>query len=61
MDYGNAGKSNENRQKFKLTMMEDKRYQYCNIKTLNLIPSVLAAQKQKKKAAMKRYFIVAIL
>ena len=35
--------------KFKLTMMEDKRYQYCNIKTLNLIPSVLAAQKAKEK------------
>ena len=35
--------------KFKLTMMEDKRYQYCNIKTLNLIPSVLAAQFAKEK------------
>lgn len=35
--------------KFKLTMMEDKRYQYCNIKTLNLIPSVLAAQLAKEK------------
>ena len=28
----------------KLTTYEDKRYEYCNIKTLNLIPSVLAAQ-----------------
>ena len=35
--------------KFKLTMMEDKRYRYCNIKTLNLIPSVLAAQLAKEK------------
>lgn len=29
----------------KLTDMEDHRFEYCNIKTLNLIPSVLAAQK----------------
>lgn len=29
----------------KLTSMEDKRFLYCNVKTLNLLPSVLAAQK----------------
>lgn len=32
-------------ERIKLTDMEDKRFEYCNIKTLNLIPSVLAAQK----------------
>ena len=42
--------------KFKLTMMEDKRYQYCNIKTLNLIPSVLAAQKAKEKGCDETVF-----
>ncbi len=31
------------RQSLKLVTYEDKRFEYCNIKTLNLIPSVLAA------------------
>lgn len=31
-------------EEYRLTMMEDKRYLYCNIKTLNLEPSVLAYQ-----------------
>lgn len=42
--------------KFKLTMMEDKRYHYCNIKTLNLIPSVLAAQLAKEKGCDETVF-----
>lgn len=42
--------------KFKLTMMEDKRYRYCNIKTLNLIPSVLAAQLAKEKGCDETVF-----
>ena len=29
----------------RLTEMEDKRFLYCNVKTLNLLPAVLAAQK----------------
>ncbi len=31
-----------------LTEMEDKRFLYCNVKTLNLLPSVLAAQKAEE-------------
>lgn len=33
---------------YKLITMEDKRYYFCNIKTLNLIPSVMAAQQAKE-------------
>ncbi len=36
--------------------MEDLRFQYCNIKTLNLIPSVLAAQEAKKAGAYETIF-----
>lgn len=32
-----------------LTEMEDKRFLYCNVKTLNLLPSVLAAQKAEEE------------
>lgn len=35
-------------QKVKLISYEDHRFEYCNIKTLNLIPSVLAAEAAKK-------------
>lgn len=34
-------------QPIQLTEMEDKRYLYCNIKTLNLLPSVMTAQRAK--------------
>lgn len=34
--------------KVKLISYEDHRFEYCNIKTLNLIPSVLAAEAAKK-------------
>lgn len=36
-------------ERIKLTDMEDHRFEYCNIKTLNLIPSVLAAQKAEEE------------
>lgn len=36
-------------ERIKLTEMEDHRFEYCNIKTLNLIPSVLAAQKAEEE------------
>lgn len=36
-------------EEYNLTMMEDKRYLYCNIKTLNLEPSVLAYQLARSK------------
>lgn len=36
-------------ERIKLTDIEDKRFHYCNIKTLNLIPSVLAAQKSEEE------------
>ena len=35
--------------KVKLLTMEDTRFLHCNIKTLNLIPSVMASQKAKEK------------
>ncbi|MGN1419513.1 MAG: aminotransferase class IV [Acutalibacteraceae bacterium] len=34
--------------KIKLTTMEDTRFFHCNIKTLNLIPSVMASQRAKE-------------
>ncbi|MDR1018419.1 MAG: aminotransferase class IV [Lachnospiraceae bacterium] len=40
----------------KLNTMEDKRYLYCNIKTLNLIPSCLAAQKAKEDGCQETIF-----
>ena len=36
--------------------MEDVRYLYCNIKTLNLIPNVMAAQKAAKKGCFETVF-----
>ena len=33
---------------FKLITLEDTRYLHCNIKTINLLPSVIAAEKAKK-------------
>jgi D-alanine transaminase len=38
-------------QKIKLITCEDTRFLHCNIKTLNLIPSVIAAQRAKEKGA----------
>lgn len=35
-------------QKIKLITLEDTRFYHCNVKTLNLIPNVLAAQKTKE-------------
>ncbi len=40
----------------KLTEMEDRRYLYCNIKTLNLLPSVLAAQKAEAEGCDESVF-----
>lgn len=37
--------------KVKLITMEDTRFLHCNIKTLNLIPSVMASQRAKEKGA----------
>lgn len=36
---------------------EDKRFYYCNIKTLNLIPSVLAANAAKRKGCGEAIFV----
>ena len=41
------GKINDVYKKIKLITAEDLRYYYCNVKSLNLIPSVLTAQKAK--------------
>ena len=40
----------------KLTSMEDRRFLYCNIKTLNLLPSVLAAQKAEAEGCDETVF-----
>lgn len=40
----------------KLTSMEDQRYLYCNIKTLNLLPSVLAAQHAEEEGCDESVF-----
>lgn len=43
-------------QKVKLITMEDTRYFHCNIKTLNLIPNVMAAQKAKEMGCQETVF-----
>ena len=40
----------------KLASFEDKRFQYCNIKTLNLIPNVLAAQYAEEQGCQEAVF-----
>lgn len=48
--------------KYKLITMEDTRFYHCDIKTLNLIPSVMAAQRAKEagcdEAVFHRGFVV---
>lgn len=39
-----------------LTTMEDTRYLHCNIKTLNLLPSVMAAQKAAEEGCFESVF-----
>ncbi len=41
---------------WKLTLVEDTRYLHCNIKTLNLIPNVLAAQAAKERGCKEAVF-----
>lgn len=41
----------------KLISTEDTRFFHCNIKTLNLIPSVMAAEKAKKAGADETVFL----
>jgi D-alanine transaminase len=42
--------------KVKLITVEDERYFFCNIKTLNLLPNVLAGQKAKRAGAYEAVF-----
>ncbi len=44
------------RRKIKLTTVQDYRYQMCNIKTLNLIPNVLASQRAKEMGCHEAVF-----
>lgn len=48
--------------KYKLITMEDTRFYHCDVKTLNLIPSVMAAQRAKEagceEAVFHRGFVV---
>ena len=41
----------------KLITTEDKRYYYCNIKTLNLIPNVLASEEAKQRGCQEAVFV----
>ena len=41
---------------FRLISMEDTRFLHCNIKTLNLLPSVMAAQKAKEAGCQEAVF-----
>ena len=42
--------------RIKLTEMEDRRYEFCNIKTINLLPNVLAAQKAAEEGCEECVF-----
>ncbi len=42
--------------KLKLTTLEDTRYLHCNIKTLNLLPNVLAAERAKQLGCHETIF-----
>lgn len=46
----------EPRNKHRLVTVEDTRFLHCNIKTLNLIPSVLAAEKAAKSGCTEAVF-----
>lgn len=43
-------------QKLKLITLEDTRFLHCNIKTLNLLPSVMAAQKTEEAGCQEAVF-----
>lgn len=43
-------------QKIKLITLEDTRFLHCNIKTLNLLPSVMAAQKTEEAGCQEAVF-----
>ncbi|MDR1903454.1 MAG: aminotransferase class IV [Treponema sp.] len=43
-------------QKVKLITVEDERYFFCNIKTLNLLPNVLASEKARRAGAYEAVF-----
>ena len=47
---------NEGTEPIKLITGEDLRFFYCNIKTLNLLPSVMAAQRAKRAGADEHIF-----
>lgn len=48
MDNNLPRKITDKDKEYKLTSMEDTRFLHCNIKTLNLIPSVVAYQHAKE-------------
>ena len=43
-------------EKIRLITVEDTRFYHCNIKTLNLIPSVMASQRAKEKGCQEAVF-----
>lgn len=49
-------KVNEGREPIRLITIEDTRFLHCNIKTLNLLPSVIAAEKAKQAGCQECVF-----
>ncbi|WP_455715907.1 aminotransferase class IV [Anaerosporobacter sp.] len=49
-------KFNDLKERIKLTSMEDTRFLHCNIKTLNLLPAVMAAQKASEEGCFETVF-----
>lgn len=50
------GKHGDPNKRLKLTDMEDTRFLHCNIKTLNLLPNVMAAQKAESMGCQECVF-----
>lgn len=54
--YCRPCKMKDMNERYRLITMEDKRFFYCNVKTLNLIPSVLASQRAKQAGCQETVF-----
>jgi len=46
----------DNKKRVGLILMEDTRFLHCNIKTLNLLPSVIASQRAKERGCFEAVF-----
>ncbi len=55
--YSKPWKGVEMSDEYRLLSVEDTRFLHCNIKTLNLLPNVLAAQKAKEAGCSEAIFV----